>query len=56
MAAERKAFELKETATGEAQEGEKRPSCSPQSLDRKLLWVANREIAGWELDCQAEVN
>ena len=31
-------------------------SCSPQSLCRKLLLETNRELAGWELDSQAEVS
>ena len=28
----------------------------PQSVGRKLLRAANRELVGWELDCQAEVS
>ena len=56
MAAKKKGFELMETAVSEVQEGKDRPPYSPKPLGRKLLQVTNRELAGWVLDCQAEVS
>ena len=56
MVAEKKRFELMETAISKVQEGKERPLHSSQSLDRKLLQAVNRELAGWELDYQAEVS
>ena len=47
MAAEKMAFNLIETASTENQEGDERPPYSPQLLGRKLLWMANGELAGW---------
>ena len=45
-----------ETVASKVYEEEKKPPLLPQSLGRKLLRAANRELAGWELDCQAEVS
>ena len=56
MAALKKGPELMETGIDEVLEGKERPPCSPQSLGRKLQWARNRELAGWELDCWAEVS
>ena len=55
MASERKAGKAMETATSNVSE-EKTPPLSPQSVGRKLPRAANRELAGWELDCQAKVS
>ena len=56
MASEKKACESMETAVSEAHEEEKQPPFSPQSLVRKLLKAANKELVGWKLDCQAKVS
>ena len=56
MASEKKAYESVETVTSKVCEKEKQPHLSLQSLGRKLLRAANRELAGGELDYQAEVS
>ena len=56
MADEMQGLELMETGIDEVQEGKERPSPSSQALGRKLLWLANRELAGWKLGCQVEVS
>ena len=55
MVSEKRACGSMETVTSEVYEREEKPPCSPKLLDRKHLRVANRELVGWELDCQAEV-
>ena len=46
MATEKKACETMETAASEVQEGKEKTPHMPQLLGRKLLRVANRELAG----------
>ena len=45
-----------ETTASKVHKEEDQPPLSHQSLGRKLLRAAKKELAGWELDCQAKVS